>query len=78
MRAQGAAAAALAMATLGGMPLQEPVEVRPVAEVAAQSQVPAEVAIAARALVAEPVGARPVPVGGADLRRAARRIAPAL
>jgi hypothetical protein len=62
------------MATLGGMPLQEPVEVRLVVEVAAQSQGP--VGLAAWVVVAEPVQARPAPVDAAE--RAARRMVAAL
>ena len=57
MREQGGAAAAVAMATLGGMPLQGPVEVRREAQVAVQSQGP--VGSAAPVVVVESVEARP-------------------
>jgi hypothetical protein len=62
------------MATLGGMRAQEPVEVRLVAEVAAQSQGP--VGSVAPVVVAETVQARPAPVGAGE--RAARRMVAAL
>jgi len=58
------------MPTLGGMPLQGPMDVRLTAQVAAQSQEP--VGLAARVVVAEPVQARPAPVDAGE--RAARRM----